>query len=387
MRHRQALAIALLLASCTSSSSTPPPPPSDDAGDAAQPVAQIPMPTGDPLSWAVDAAGPFNVGHKVFSITYTPPGGASERTIPVDLWYPTLDADGTHPTYKAIFKDAAAFEGASVAPPIDPAGYPVHIYSHGSSGFGGTASHMADWFASHGWVYIAPNHLGNTLGEPMGTHPISIYYFRSTDLTAALDAVEKLAAPDPLAGKIRTKHVLLSGHSFGAFTAWASAGVAFDTTLLKTKCDAGEFGAPCTPAELAVFAKGLGDPRVVASIPMAGGAFDWVVDYDAPKKPMLMMSGSLDVSGAPIFNRTSALDVTWLEFQGACHELFALGGCANFDEKLGWALTSTWALAWGRRFVLGDAGDRVTKLVTNATSLSSLIAYQHKNTLTAPSGP
>lgn len=377
-------ALVLALASCTSNGGAPAPVAGADAGDAA--VPQIKMPTGDPLSWPVDAVGPFNVGHKVITLTYTPPAGAPSRTIPVDLFYPTLDADGDHPTFKAIFHDNTAFENASVAPPIDPAGYPVHVYSHGSSGFGGTASHMADWFASHGWVYVAPNHIGNTLGDPM-EHPLSIYFLRSTDISAALDAVEHLTAPDPLAGKLRTKRVLLSGHSFGAFTAWASAGVTFDTTALKTHCDANEFAAPCTPAEIALFGNGIGDPRVVASIPMAGGPFDWIASYDAPNKPMLMMSGSADVSGAPIFMRTTTLDVTWIEFQGACHELFALGGCSGFDEKLGWALTSTWALAWGRRFVLGDAGARVTQIVTNAVPLSDRIAYQHKNTLSPPAGP
>jgi hypothetical protein len=367
--HRFLFAIAL---TACSQSSTPPAP---DGG-----AKQIAAPTGDPLSWPLDAAGPYNVGHKIYTTTYSPPGGAPSRTIPIDVWYPTLDAEGENPKYKALFVDADVFEGASVAPRES---YPVHVYSHGSSAFGGSASNMAHWFASHGWVYVAPNHVGNTLGDPEGKRPVSIHYLRSTDVSAALDAMEKLEAGDPLAGKLRTKRVLLSGHSFGAFTTWASGGVKLDTAAVQTKCDAGQFSAPCKAEEVAVFGGGLGDPRVVALIPMAGGMSDWVAEY-ATGKPTLLMSGSLDVSGQPMFDRSA--DITWLDFQDGCHELFALGGCPKFEEKLGWKLTGAWALAWGRRFVLGDASEKTTRVVTNAEPLSDKIVFKQKGALGAPAG-
>lgn len=390
-RGTSALVVAFAVtaaAACSSDPATPTPPVEET--DAAAPVPTIAMPSGDPLSWAVDVVGPFNVGHQVIETSYvspSTPGAPAERKITIDVWYPTLDAGGEHPKYKAIFTDDDVWDNAKLAPPIDGKGYPVHVYSHGSFGFGGTASNMAHWFASHGWVYAAPNHLGNMLGDDaFGKKPFAIHWLRSNDVSATLDALERLAPPNLLAGKLRTKRVLLSGHSFGAFTAWASAGVTFDTTSIKAKCDKGDFAAPCTPEEIAVFSKSLADPRVVAIIPMAGGMTDWVTDYDAASKPTLLMSGSQDVSGQPIFDRTKTLDITWLEFKDGCHELFALGGCRAFAEKLGWKLTSTWALAWGRRFVMGDAGERVTKLVTNETPLDPSITFKHNGTLHPPSG-
>ncbi|MGZ5967918.1 MAG: alpha/beta hydrolase family protein, partial [Polyangiales bacterium] len=356
-------------------------------------VSQIAMPTGDPLGWPVDAVGPFNVGHRAFDVTYTPPGQTSARTIPVDLWYPTLDAEGENPKYLMLFGDPDVFENASVAPPVhvypDGKGYPVHVYSHGSNGFGGTSSDMAHWFASHGWVYVAPNHVGNLLGAGEGKRPVSLYYLRDTDITAALDGVEKLAAPDPLAGKLRTKRVLMSGHSFGTITAWASGGATFDPVAIKAKCDAGEFTDPCKPEELDVFAKGVTDPRVVASIPMAGSASDWFTadGYDAPTIPFLIMSGTEDSSSGPIFDRVKKLDLTWLSFIGGCHQLFALGGCPKFDEKLGWKLTNTWAFAFGRRHVLGDASAGVEKIIKGEQSLSDKIEYHHEGAFTPPKAP
>ncbi len=267
------------------SSSTSPAEPTDAGVEAEAEVPKIKAPTGDPLTWPVDKAGPYNVGHRTFDVTYRPPGQSVDRTIPVDVFYPTLDADGEHPRYLKLFGDPDVYEEASVAPPPTSAGYPVHVYSHGSNGFGGTSSDMAHWFSSHGWVYVAPNHVGNVLGAGEGKRPVSLYYLRSTDVTAALDAVEKLAAPDPLAGKLRTKRVLMSGHSYGTFTTWASSGAQFDVKAIQAKCDKGEFTAPCKPEELAVFAKGVADPRIVAGIPMAGGTSDWFVadGYDRPE--------------------------------------------------------------------------------------------------------
>ena len=377
----------LFLGAC----STPATPAATDSGVDAEvdaPVPKIAAPTGDPLSWSFEKVGPYNVGHRSIEVTYRPPGQTADRTIPVDIFYPTLDADGEHPKYLKLFGDNDVYEDASAAP-APATGWPVHVYSHGSNGFGGTSSDMAHWFCSHGWVYVAPNHVGNVLGAGEGKRPVSHNYVRSTDISAALDAVEKLAAPDPLAGKLRTKRVLMSGHSYGTLTTWASSGATFDPVAIQKKCDAGEFIAPCTKEEIAVFTKGVADPRVVAGIPMAGDPSDWFMadGLDAPKKPMLLMTGSLDVNGAPVFARVTTNDFTWIDFTGGCHQLFALGGCSSFPEKEGWALTNSWALAFGRRYVLGDAGARTTEIVTGTAALDPRIKFQHKGATTPPAGP
>jgi predicted dienelactone hydrolase len=377
---------AMLVASIGCSSSSSEPAAQTDAGDVDAEVKKIPMPTGDPMSWAVDDVGPFHVGHRALETSYTPPGQTAVRTIPVEIWYPTLDDDGDHAKYLMLFGDDDVYENASVAPPIDPKGYPVHLYSHGSSGFPGTSSDMAHWFASHGWVYVAPSHVGNTLGSPEGKdRPIALYYERATDLTAALDLMEKSPPPE-FAGKLRTSRVLLSGHSFGGYTSWIAGGAKYDSAAIKTMCDTGAFTVPCKPEELAVFDTDLSDKRIVAVIPMAGSDFDWIKDYDTPNKPYLVMSGSEDVSPQPAWDASKSLDFTWLEFTGGCHQLFALGGCAKFPEKQGWKLTNTWALAFGRRYVLGDSSDRTTKIFTHAESLSDLVVYKHKGATTPPAG-
>lgn len=340
-------------------------------------VPQIAMPAADVLSYAVDKPGPFRVGHRSKEITYPAPL-AGPRKITIEYWYPTLDAEGEGAKYLSLFNDPTTFEGASLAPPADGKGYPVHVYSHGSSGFPATSFRMASYFASHGWIYVAPTHLGNTLGSPEGKdRPFALFYLRSTDVTAALDSLAS-----EFNGKARTARVVMSGHSFGAYTTWASMGAMFDVASIKTRCDAGTF--TCKPEELALLEKGVMDPRIVAGIPMAGGNQDMFNDYDAPRKPVLLMSGSDDVSGQPIFDKVMALDLVWLEFTGGCHQLFAMGGCAKFDEKLGWSLTNTHALSFARRHVLGDKSAATSAIVTGMTPLSDKITFRHKGTFTPP---
>ena len=340
-------------------------------------------PEGSLLDSPVDAIGPFRVGYRSFVYTYQPKGVPGPREIRVNLWYPTLDEEGTPPRYINVFPDDDVFEGASVAPPVEAAGYPVHLHSHGYSGFGGTSSDMMRWFASHGWVAVAPDHTGNTLPEHEDTVPLTMSFLRSMDLTASLDAIEALPADDPLAGKCRTGEVLLSGHSFGGRTAWATGGAKYDLAAIQALCDDGsKFSEPCTPEQIAVFGDGLGDPRVVAGIPMAIGHGDgWFGEdgYNAVKKPYLYMTGTLDPVGAEnVWSRVTSIDFTWLDFEGGCHQLFALGGCQEFDSYEGWRLVNIYAFAFARRHVLGDTSDKVRTILDGTEVLSPKVRYQHK---------
>lgn len=113
-----------------------------DAPDAA------PLPPGP---WPVDAPGFFRVGYTTESITYQPPFG-EPRTIRLAFWYPTLDATGTPPRYSNILLRRQAFLDATPALDV-PA--PVLMFSHGNMGLAEQNYTMAEFFASHGWVFVA----------------------------------------------------------------------------------------------------------------------------------------------------------------------------------------------------------------------------------------
>ncbi len=328
----------------------------------------------------IDEKGPFNVGYRRFEIDYEPAGQGITRTIPINIWYPTNDSEGMRVTYAGLFIDDESWMDASLAPPVDPSGYPVHVYSHGHRGFGGTSATLMRHFASHGWVAVAPDHIGNTFGDFIDPRPTNIYFLRSMDISAALDAVENLPSDDPLAGKLRTERVLMSGHSFGTETTWASAGATYDVARIRERCDAGEI--ECTDVELAAFEAGVRDPRVVAAIGMAGSIKkDWCGDdgWMSVDIPFFSMSGSLDPVGADEqFAMVSGMDFTWIDIEGGCHQTFALGGCDDLSDELGFPIVNEYALAFGLHHVLGDETPDVMSALDGSREVSPLVTFMRK---------
>jgi predicted dienelactone hydrolase len=332
------------------------------------------------FAWAVDKPGPFRAGFRTWKHTYTPVETGQPRTIALNLWYPTSDTQGKPASYMDdTVGDAEAFDQAKLAPPADPSGYPVMVYSHGYLGFGGTSADLSRHFASHGWVVIAPDHTGNTLAEYAtggNEPPPAIWYLRTRDLQQCLKVLDELPANDPLHGKASTKQVVLSGHSFGAYDVWAMAGATYDVAAIAANCKQGKGpGGACSEADVAVFAKGLGDPRVAVAIPMAGG-----VDLSmwgengrkSVKVPTLIMSGTDDGpgTGQPVFDRTPGPDVAWLQIENGCHQTFALGTCPKLSADKGFLLVNSYALAWARAYLLGDATKTVQGLVDGTLTLA-----------------
>ena len=148
---------------------------------------------------------------------------------------------------------------------------------------------------------------------------------------------------------------------------WATAGATFDA------CD------ECTEADKAVLAAGVGDPRVVAAILMAGSINrDWFgpTGHESVQIPLLSMSGSADPVGADVqFDTTAGVDLTWIDIAGACHQSFGLGDCATLDTAEGFRIVGAWALAFGRRHVLAD--ESVQALLSGTAPVSPKVTVKH----------
>lgn len=377
-----ALALAPALAGCSSAETHAQP----DAGlpDASAPDAEKPV---DPATFGVTDAGPFTCGHRELMVTYTPPAGQPARTIPVHLWYPSTATDGEHPHYRGIFLDSVAWEEGAAAPPAFEGGYPVLLHSHGYMGFAGNSARLMCHFASHGWVAVAPEHIGNTLVDTPKPLPLAQFYERPLDMRAALDLVTHLPAADPPAGLVDLGHLGVSGHSFGTYTAWAQGGAAFDAAAIQAKCDGGDPGA-CDAAGLAVFSTDLSEPRAKAIIPMAGGHHDFFgpSGLDAARVPVLLMTGSLDhVGGDTLFNEVTKVDLTWADVENGCHQLYGLGNtlqggpdCLALPDEEGFAIVNPFILAFARYHVLGERGAEVKGLVEGTAGLSKKMQWHHK---------
>lgn len=306
----------------------------------------------DPLSWPITVPGPYGVGYRIWEATYDLLG--EQRTIAVQVWYPTEDTDGEEVAYTAGFPDPEALLDASLAEPVYDGHFPVMAYSHGWQGYGGSSAFLMRHYASHGWVVVAPDHTGNTFMDHRDPLPTAIYVARPNDVSVALDALEDDAV---LGAASDTSHVLLSGHSFGAYTTWASLGARFDGA--EAKCDAGDVPeGTCTDAERDAFAAGFRDPRVVATIPMAGDLDrSWFGEAGelSAEGPVLFMGGTMDdVGQVAQFDQMGDIAFTWLELEGGCHQTFGIGTCGSLDTDEGYAMVDTYALAFGRRHVLGD---------------------------------
>lgn len=327
----------------------------------------------DPLSWPIDAPGPFNTGFRGISTDYDFPTTAEDRTILVNVWYPTTDTEGDNPRYLGTRVDFEVFEGATVAPPVHADGYPVLIHSHGDRAFGGELAHIARVMASHGWVVVAPDHTDNLF--PSGEdNALSHYIERPLDITHALDVIAALPEDDPLSRAV-TDRVILSGHSRGTYTTFASGGGTYDAGALDEAC-ASDDALMCMPEERAVLGEGLGDPRVVGIIPMAGNIRRRYFGPDghlSVEKPLLWITGSEDDRGvAGEWPNFASFAAVWIDLEGACHVSFTLGLCGTLDAEIAFATTQRYMLAFARRVLLGDTSEDVGALMSGETVMDGV---------------
>lgn len=362
---------------------------SGDAGDPGQDAASDTVAGADTairpdLTWPPEKAGPYGVGYRNEALTFvTTPEGAT-RTILLNVWYPTQDTTGTPAVYfegyPVPYEDV--FAGAKLAPPVDPAGYPVHLFTHGHLGFGGSAPLMARHFASHGWVVIAPDHTGNTTIDNSGPKPPQIYWWRQMDDVASLDWLANLKAPDPLAGLARVDRTFLSGHSFGSTDVWAMTGVDYDVGHIAAKCKEATSEADCSAGAMAKYAGFHGDKRIVGAAILAGGVDGNVYLPTAPTReslPMLIMTGTADQGHphAPLWDPLP--HGWWVDIAGGCHQTFGLGSCdAPMTEEVGPPIVWTYTLALARKTVLSDAGPDITAILDGSRVVSTYATLQKK---------
>jgi predicted dienelactone hydrolase len=337
----------------------------------------------DPFQYPVDQPGPFQAGFHSVEITYTPGPGLEARQITVNVWYPTEVTSGIEARYMDAFPDAEAFVDAPLAPAMNGATYPVHVYSHGHRGFGGTSAFLMRHFASHGWMVVAPDHLTNTLLDNVDPKLSELYVWRGTDIRASLDTVENLEFVDAEYGVPDTTNVLMSGHSFGAYSTWLVGGASVDVAAVRAECEAGELDqGDCAEAEFEMYASGLSDSRVKALMPMAGTINRTWFPGDAHTtvlSPVLFMSGTADQVGqAEQYETIDGVDFTWLDIDGGCHQMFALGGCSLISDETAFQIVNSYGLAFGRKTIQGDDSEHVLALMNGSVLADERVSFQQK---------
>jgi predicted dienelactone hydrolase len=249
------------------------------------------------------ARGPYAVGFRQTSLTYTPPAATEPRTLPISIWYPATDGGEGPAEYSVAgivdVPTSSVLAGPALADPHSGRGpFPLAVYSHGSGGDSLLAYPYAELFASHGWVTISANHIGNTVLDDVGMTSDSfgrIALNRPNDVTAVIDWA--VAPPnDPLAGKVDTSRVFLFGHSFGAYTALTAGGVDVDAAAVQQQICEGQCTELDDPIVQAAYASGFGDPRIVAISPEAPALVPQFIpgQLAALTPPTLLMSSVRD---------------------------------------------------------------------------------------------
>ncbi len=342
-------------------------PEGDVAPDAPDPPELPPMP------WSVDAPGHYPVGFTTGEVTYNA-DGVGERTLRLAYWYPTFDEVGG-----GQYQVYARPEVHMNAPPAHTEPLPVLVFSHGSTSFAEQSFFMTEFFASHGFIVVAPDHTGNTYFD--GGIPTETFEFRPMDITAVLDHVEGLPEDHLLHG-LFSDEIVMSGHSFGGYTTLANAGAAYSVDAFIEECGAGGTNSFCERLEVqgveARFRAGFGDPRIKAAIPQApfGGPvfMDGVADIDIP---VLLMTGRVDITlppeqdGDPIWAGLDGESDLRVDFHTAGHFTFSNAcqiapGLIGQDDGCGpefigperaFQAINAYSLAFTRYHVLGDDTD------------------------------
>ena len=219
-----------------------------------------------------DQVGPYDVG--TFTSTTT---GSTGQTLTVQVWYPAAET-GTEVIYDGLWAGGAYEDvDADCAAP-----YPVLMFSHGDGGIRWQSREILETVASHGYVIAAPDHVANTFFDYDPTRYDEIIVRRPVDIADTYDWLAA-QADDPsstLSGCIDgSAGYAIAGHSFGGYTAYATAGATINDP---------QTGAPST----------IGDSRAWAAIPMApwdvyGTLTDGNEDITVP---VMCLSGTLDAT-------------------------------------------------------------------------------------------
>jgi len=215
------------------------------------------------------AAGPYTPGTREVEIP-----GTGVETLTVQVWFPSSEAGSDTVTYDDLLPGGAYTD---VAPDCAET-RPVLVFSHGFGAIRWQSPYLTEHLASHGWVVIAPDHAGNTFLDASDDIP-TIARRRPVDLQDSFDWLIGADVDADLTGCIdASAGYAVSGHSFGGYTTYATAGA----PVRDPHSD-----------DLIV----LSDDRVWAAVPLAPWDASGAIDGDTTAEisvPVMTLTGARD---------------------------------------------------------------------------------------------
>lgn len=229
----------------------------------------------DPTVW-----GPYGVG--VTTLTFYD-ASRDDREITTEVWYPAIqpvDAPGDY--YYHLGWGQATRE----AVPVLGERFPLVAFSHGNGGTRFQSIFYCEHLASHGYVVVAPDHLGNTFYGWDDALTQRSAVDRPLDISYVITQMLRLSrvGQEPVPGTLDPERIGMTGHSFGGFTTLVIAGAQLDMDAARAACAGGDDLA-CGAVDYAeeLFGAGLdwldlSDPRVSVAIPQTPGIYDYFGD-------------------------------------------------------------------------------------------------------------
>jgi predicted dienelactone hydrolase len=149
-----------------------------------------------------------------------------DRMLGIDCWYPALPGDRPESVYELLPGIGFTATALADAPP-EPRPHPLVIWSHGRSGTRSSYAMLCEGLAARGYVVIAPDHPGDTLGDWLlgaAVDDATNETQRVDDVRFVIDAALGDRPGLDLLPEVDASRVAVAGHSYGAYTAFALAG-------------------------------------------------------------------------------------------------------------------------------------------------------------------
>lgn len=164
---------------------------------------------------------------------------ARGRALATTIWYPAAPGAVEH----AIDWDGIFVGHGTWDPPLraEPRRFPLVMLSHGSGADASNLAWLAEALASRGYVAVAMDHPGDRFGDTSVEGRFAAWR-RTGDVSFVLDRV----LTDPTLGpRLDRRRVAAAGHSSGAYTVLALAGLRLEPRAYWKYCSARQPGPDC----------------------------------------------------------------------------------------------------------------------------------------------
>ncbi|MFT5584498.1 MAG: putative dienelactone hydrolase [Cognaticolwellia sp.] len=288
-----------------------------------------PSDTGDlpPHFDAPDSTGSFTA--VTVQDSFTARGG---EELTVQIWYPSETSDaGSIFRFDQVYDGQARSQGEAACDQPRP----VLMFSHGNGGIRWQSTFFTEMAAAHGYIVVAPDHLGNTFFDMDEVDRGTVALRRPQDISDAFDwAVAQSESGDSaISGCIDPDAgFAVAGHSFGGFTTLFLSGATIDRPALEQRCETDGGGWLCgIPALSEEDVLVRADPRVWAAIPMTPvGALTFDVGLADQSTAILVMGGSeddltsMEEQVTPIYEGVGGEPAYLATIEGAGHYSFSV---------------------------------------------------------------